>query len=110
MDWLTAFLNQTATLWVSGTLDGYGNPSFAAPVQIPCRWEGKTEKLINGDGSEVVSRARVFLAQDVKEGDYLYLGTAVGANPKVVIGAYAVRVFAKVPALDASDFERKAYL
>lgn len=110
MDFLTYGLTQECTLWVSTGTDGYNQPSFAAPVQIICRWEEKTEKIQGDDGVEVLSRARVFLAQDVALGDYLVLGTSAGADPREVPGAYRVKDFRKTPSLDGLSHERKAYL
>lgn len=110
MDFLTFGLNQVCTLWVSTGTDGYNKPSFDAPVQITVRWEEKSEKIQMDDGVEVLSRARVFLAQDVALGDYLFLGTSIETDPMEVLGAYRVKDFRKTPSLDGLSFERKAYL
>lgn len=109
MDFLTAYLTQTATLWSKTGRDGYGNPTFAAPVQIPCRWERRTEQVKSVSGDIILSRARVFLDRDVELGDYLFLGTSATADPRDVATAFEVLDFKSTPSLEGTSFERKAY-
>lgn len=110
MDFLSFGLTQTCTLWVVTGVDGYNRPSFAAPVQIPCRWEDRTEKIQIDVGVEVLSHTRVFLGQDVALGDYLSLGTKSSVDPHDESATYRVQQFRKTPSLDGLSFERKAYL
>lgn len=110
MGFTTQFLPQTATYWAITGIDGYNEKTFAAPVTVPCRWEGRTELVKTGDGETVASRARIFLDQDVVEGGFLYLGTSAVADPQKVDGAYSILTFVKIPGLYAEQFERRAYL
>lgn len=110
MSWLTLFHKQTITYWAYSGIDSTGEPSFAAPTSLTGRWEGRQDLFVNAAGEEQRSAAMVFLGQDVKEGDWLYLGTSATTNPKNVSGAFEVKGFRKIPDLTASDFERIAYL
>jgi len=110
---------QTAVYWGTPADDGYGGKTFADPVEIACRWEERIEKITRvGDrlGEEVVSKARVFLTQDVDELGYLYLGelddlSSNPDDPKEEDGAREILRFDKTPAhRSTTEFVRKAYL
>jgi hypothetical protein len=104
----TRHLKQTATLWTAGATDVYGNPTFSAPVTVPCRWEDKQTKAIDFQGNDIISNSIVYVDRDYTMGDYLMLGTSVSATPPSI--AKEVRNFSKVPNLRATDFTRKVVL
>jgi hypothetical protein len=110
MDFLTYGLAQTLTYWELTGVDGYNQPQFAAPVSRTCRWEERTTRIQNTEGQEVLARARIFLAEDMKLGDYIALGVVAGADPRVIPQARAVIEFRKTPSLDGASFERKSYI
>lgn len=108
---------QTCVFWGSPQDDGEGGKTFAAPVQLSCRWEDMHQIITDAKGTEMTSRALVFLLQDVDEEGMLYLGTladlnsADEENPMSVDGAYIIKRFQKTPSLGSTtDFLRKAYL
>lgn len=109
--------NQTAVYWGSPQDDGEGGKTFAAPVERACRWEDMHQIITDAKGTEMTSRALVFLTQDVDEEGMLYLGTlddldsADEENPMSVNEAYIIKRFQKTPSLGSTtDFLRKAYL
>jgi hypothetical protein len=111
MSFLTLGLNQTATWWRSTGVDGFGEQTYAAPTPIKCRWEERTTFIRDASGNEVPSRSRAFLADDVSLDDYLMLGSTYETDPtKLDRLAFRVVDFRKIPSLDATDFERTAYL
>lgn len=110
MSFLTFGLNQECTHWAVTGTDGYNRPTFSAPVVIRCRWEDRVEKIQNDEGVEVVSRSRIFVADDLSTGDYLFLGSSSHPDPREVPGAFRIVAWRKTPGLMAEDFERKAYL
>ena len=110
MTFLTQFLNQAVTYWAVSGKDQFGQPTFAAPKTLKVRWEDRSDQIINPEGVLTRSQARLFLAQDVNEGDYFYKGSSSDTNPRNVSGARRVASFAKIPDLGATSFERKAYL
>lgn len=109
MSYLTDGLTQTATYWAPEALDAYGRPSFASPVALDCRWEDTTELFRDAQGREVVSKANVWLSQDVALGGFLLLGESAEADPRSA-GAYEIRNFEKTPELGGTEYERVAWL
>ena len=114
---------QTAVYWGNPQDDGKGGFTYDDPVEIKCRWEDGTEVISTEDKGkvrELVSKAQVWVLQDVDEEGYLYLGTldsedaldsAEEDNPATVQGAYRIKVFEKTPVMRKSDeFIRKVYL
>lgn len=110
MSFLARNLLQTATLWTRGSVDSYGDPTFAAPVSLLVRWEQKTELFINVRGEERRSNSIVFLDRDVSIGDFLFLGTSTATDPTAVLEAQQVQDFRKIPSLNGMQYERRAIL
>ena len=109
MSWITRRYKQTATYWsVSGTSSS-GDPSFATPVSIKVRWEQRTAVFTRPNGEEASSSSVVFVKQDMVEGDFLFLGTSVLADPNDV-ASQKVQGFSKIPELVGNEFERRAFL
>jgi len=67
---ITNYLNQTISLKTKTGNDGYG-PVFDLPVLVKVRWEGKRRLVMNSQGIEVVSEARVYIEREVNPGDIL---------------------------------------
>ncbi len=82
--------NQVATLWTQTGLDTYGKPTFSSPTAINVRWEDRAETILNKHGQEVVSQARVFFGSAIPLEAYLFLGTSVASDPRLVVGAHEV--------------------
>ncbi len=110
MSLLDRNLKQTATLWVFDGVDNTGDPSFASPTQVTVRWEDRTIEFIDSRGEKTVSKSVVYLSQDVTSGDFMKLGTDATEDPTGVVGAFEVRDFRKVPAINGTDMERRALL
>lgn len=110
MSLTTDFLNQTITCWRLGTRNDFGDVTFASPVQQLARWEDRSEKFLNPAGDEEIGRSVVFLTTDAAIGDYLFLGTSVVDDPTILLGAFSIKDFRKIPSLDVSEFERRAIL
>lgn len=92
-------LRQTATYWAPGAEDSYGSRSYSAPVQLPCRWEDKTEMFIDKKGKESKSKSKVFFASDLQLDGYLLLGTSAETNPRNVANASEIRNVFRTPDL-----------
>ena len=114
MSFLTRNHNQTIVYWGTPTKDKWGARTFTTPVEITGRWEDNQETFVDGTGREAVSKAHVYLGQDVDMEGWLYLGTLASissaASPKAVSGAYEIKVFNKTPNLKGTSFERKVIL
>lgn len=112
-NFLRAMLHETAVWWANAVNTGEGGRSFAEPVEIAVRWEERGELYIDAAGQEKRSSAVIFSSEEVKVGDYLYLGTLgdlSSADPLLVAAAYEVKAIAAVPNANGSEHQRNAYL
>ncbi len=91
-------------------MDSAGDPAFSSgsPSAVTVRWEERNELFTGPDGEERVARAVIYLSVDVEQGDYLFLGTSVAADPRSVRDAFLVKDFRKVPDIRGKNFERRA--
>ena len=103
-------LNQICTYWEQNGQDVFGKGSFNAPQQLKCRWENIGELLIDKHAQEVVSKARIFLAEGVSLEGYLFLGASTETDPTVVQGAYEVIQVKSSPDIRALQTLYVAYL
>lgn len=107
-------LAQTATYWPPATPDIHGRPTWGAGVEISARWEDRAEEFLDAQGEEAISRARVFVDQDVEVGGVLLLSALadVGSpsDPKANAGAWEIRATQKIPTLEADEWVRTATL
>lgn len=108
---------QTAVYWGSPTNDGFGGFTFAAPIEIPVRWEDKTQIVATMDGQEVTSDTEVLVTIDLEYNGYLYLGLLEDLtddeqeNPMLVSGAKPIISISKIPMIKSTtEFVRKVYL
>lgn len=114
------FCVEVAVYWGNPQNDGYGGWTFDAPVEIPCRWENKSENMFGPDGREFTCNSSVLLTQDVDLEGYLWRGSLADlqAIPDVKIDkpitideAYLIRRFDRIPMVRKNDeFVRTAYL
>ena len=115
---MTRACAQTAVYWGDPTPDASGGYSFGSsyPEEISCRWEARTELISDGQGNEIISRARVYVTEDVEEEGWLFLGTlddldsAAEEDPMQADGTHKIKRFDKVPSIRGDDFVRIAYL
>ncbi len=110
MSYITRNLKQNETYWSPGTNDGFGGRNFGSPTALKGRWEDTIELFVDVSGNEVTSLAKVYLAVDVENKGYLFLGTSTGADPTSVSDAREIRSFKKIPNLKGTLFERLAML
>jgi len=112
-------LNQTAVYWGTPTSNGIGGFTYAAPVEISCRWVEKREVITDQNGDEIVSNAQVQVSQNVDEQGKLYLGTLDDldsdeeSDPITIEDAFTIRKFDKTPTMQVGSVQRyfrKAYL
>jgi hypothetical protein len=114
MSFITKNLKQDCVYWGNPAPDGYGGNTFDDYVAIKCRWEDRTTKFIDANGEESISKAVVYLPQDVELGGWLFLGelsdisSANQDAPQNISGAHEIRAFNKIPNIKGTDFEREA--
>ena len=111
---LEEFLNQAAVYWAKIGVDNYGNPTFSDPIEISCRWEDIINEVVDASGTTIISKTKVLVDRDVLVGGVLYLGELESAmtseNVEDYSDAYEIKVFGKVPNIDADEFVRIVYL
>jgi len=116
----TRIQNQDCVYWPlnlteSGaqSYNSYGEPQFADPQELKCRWEGRIEKFMDDKGEEVVSKA-VVMVDGVAAGGVLMLGTLDDItdedNPLLNQGAYQIKRYDTIPNRKATVMFRWAYL
>jgi len=108
-------LRQTLVYWANPVSDGFNGFTYDDPVEIKGRCEFSTELVTDMKGVESLSQARVFLTQEVQEGEYLYLGALVDLDsapvPNTSEGSMRVLIGVKTPRLGSTtEFEYKAFL
>lgn len=113
---ITSKLKQTAIYWGSPVSDGQGGRTFDDPVEVSVRWEERQEKFISAAGQEAMSKAILYVEQDMDLGGYLFLGSLTDlasdeeTDPLIVDNAYAIQASEKTPNLKADVFLRKLWL
>ena len=100
---------QKATYWGSPVPDGYGGHSFTKS-EIYCRWEERVEEFTDQVGEMHISKAVVFVLEDLDIGGYLYLGTSAQSDPSGQDGAFEIKQLRKIPDLRNVVSERRVYL
>jgi hypothetical protein len=117
MSFLTKNHKQTVVYWALDAKDKWGNRTFVAPVELAARWEDRQDLFIDASGRESVSKAFIFLGQDVDLGGFLFLGelsdidsSVDETNPKNVSNSYEIKAGGKIPNTKATDFERVVIL
>lgn len=107
---------QTIVYWGNPVDAGYGEYTYDDPVEILGRWEVVNEIIIGSNGKETVSRARVFLKQEVDEEGAMYLGSLSDLDSAPVptdsaVNALFIIAFSKIPVLGStSEFIYRASL
>lgn len=115
---------QICVYWGNPAADHVGGFTFDSPVELACRWEEMIQVISDHKGSEITSRALVYVLQDLDEEGMLFLGTLddlydLGLessnggldDPRVFEHTFIIKRFDKSPGLGSTtDFLRKAYL
>lgn len=117
-DHISDICKQTAVYWGSPTNDGFGRMTYTDPVEVNCFWIDEQETMIDNDGKEWVTRAKVFVLQDMDEQGVLYLGEIDDltdeekSDPlKELQTAREIKRFIKTPSLyDDNTFVKKVLL
>ncbi len=112
---------QTAVYWAMAAsesagedFDDHGQPQWASPVEIKCRWEDVSKEFVDPKGTTRVSRSIVYADRDLVVGGVLMLGELTDVDEEENVlendGAWEIRRFDKIPNLKATEFLRMAYL
>lgn len=104
-------MKDTITYWAtSGATDRFGKPVFSAPVALIGRWEDRIENVQGKTGDVYISKARVFLKDQIAIDGYLFRGTSIAVDPTVVQNAGEVQALGSMPDLRSTQRMYVAYL
>lgn len=127
MSLIRRMLKQRCVYWAFLQTNRFGQPVFAPPIEISCRWEDRNEEFISAAGTNEVSSARVFVSidgtlvsnTDVTPNGYLWAGNLragvletlkdykiPGNNP----GANAIKAAQKIPDIRIREALRICFL
>ncbi len=110
MDLLDDMLGGTAVYWAPTGVDDYNHTTFASPIQLPVRWVDQQSLFTNAKGEQKISKAIVYIRQDVLLDGALRLGTIASltdsSNPFANTNAWQIQLFKKTPTIDYDDFLR----
>lgn len=117
---LTRMLRQDAVWWAQSqdsdgrpVHDEHGQLLYDDPVAVRVRWEDIREEYIASNGSKEISRSKIFVAVDMKPGDYLMLGeldSSIAEDPRDEEQAFDIKSWNKVPTLSGRRYARIVYL
>jgi len=105
---------QKAVWWARlETPDQYGAYSFAAPVEIDCRWDDSGTEFRNGVGQTEMSSATVYPDRVLHKGDKLKKGELESDTPDSPLDlllAFEIQRFDETPNLKNTETLYTAYL
>jgi hypothetical protein len=97
---------QHAVWWSKTGQNHYGQATFAAPVQIKCRWTDQTGEFRNAQGQALDSMAYVYVDRVMKIGDKLKKGELDSNTPDNPLQdklAYDIQSFDDMPDIRAKE-------
>jgi hypothetical protein len=105
-------LSQTCVYWAPSSIDKTGAVTYAAAVEVACRWDDFTQEILSVEGDTILSMASVMVDQNVAINGYLWLGELADApaDPKADSTAHLIRQFMCNPNIDADEELKTARL
>lgn len=114
MDIIESMRVQKAVYWAPTGTDQFNRRTYAAPVEIDCRWVDVREIFRTKDGQEKVSKSKVYADRVLdEEGGVLREGTLAELSstlPFENTNTWEIQSFGKLPTLDGDDILYTAML
>lgn len=104
---------QKAVWWERTGQDKWGKATFAAPVEVDCRWDDTTELFVDPQGEQKSSRAIAYVDRVMKVGDRLKRGemeSDTPDDPMTIKDAFEIRRFDRNPNIKATEELLSAFL
>lgn len=73
-----------AVLWPATGVDGFGQPTVGAPVELDVMWNGVTREVRDPNGNSVTIDATVHVDRAVAKGSIMWLGALTDVPTPVV--------------------------
>jgi hypothetical protein len=102
-----------AVYWPPAGRDARNQQLYGPPVELPVRWDERARLFINAQGEQKVSRALVYVGQDLEVNGVLWHGRLANANqaaPYHNPGAAEIQQWQKTPSLRYKWYVRLATL
>jgi hypothetical protein len=109
MSLITRMRRQKAVYWERTGHDEAGQPTYAAPVEINCRWEDTSVEFMDKEQRRVLSNAKVYVDRVMPLGSALWRGLLADVHPASASDpflnefAYEVRMFKRLPNIRATE-------
>jgi hypothetical protein len=114
MSVISAARKQRAVWWEKTGETGSGQPIYAQPVEVKCRWDDVQVEFIDLAGNNTVSNSRVAVDRRMKPGDVLWEGKLEDlvsqTDPLSNENAAPIRGFNRVPNFKATETYMEALL
>jgi len=88
---LAALQTQTFTFWSPGVPDGFGGHAWGAPVTLKCRWQDRSDREIDDQGVEFITRAVIYPNSTLKLHGMVCKGISIILNPTTLDDAWMIR-------------------
>jgi hypothetical protein len=93
----------TMVYWAYTGADEYGQPIYANPVQLTCRWDDCQKQVFTEDGSPVFSKVELIVPQALKLKSLVkkgpLTGTIVHHPPRANDGVHEILMVEETPML-----------
>lgn len=108
MDIIKDMRKQPGIWWSRGAADRFGKDTFADPVQIKCFWWDTAQEYKDktSPGTVKISQSVVYVDREMKEGDYLKLGSlesTTQTDPRRETAAFPIVSFERLPTLGTRE-------
>lgn len=120
MSLITKINKAFCVYWPPTGVDQFGKPTLGAPIELRCRWEDTIEEVLSVDGEKTLTRAKVFVSQDVIPRGVLVKGRLDTITDQLdpfnnvdLLGtplAHRIIRFNSIPKLNYREFARIAYV
>lgn len=109
--------NDKMVYWGTPTVGNDASYTFATPIEVSCFWREETNLIKNDDGRESISKAAIYINQDLEEKGMVFHGalsdltTAQKNDPRTITNAYEIMMVRKLPSLHLyNQFLRQVFI
>ena len=114
---MAKFLKQTCVYWRKTGSGGSGQPIYAPPVEVACRWEDQNAQVLTPDNRIITSKAYLMTEYLLSVGSLVWLGTLAGwraspaypNRPTVLQGGYELYKTAHTPGIKGEPLLYEAW-
>jgi hypothetical protein len=98
---ITKVQKQTLVYWAYSGSDLFGQPTYANPVQMTCRWDDMVKQVFTPEGSPVFSKIELITKKRLEPKGLVWKGTlakfTAGLRPDNSTGVHEVLAASSTP-------------